>query len=84
MTLEIRGLNISDSRDIRDQVNKLCFGYGICEVDIISNGYYEYLSDVLISTPNILINNNIIYIYKDKGSGVDLSNYRFIDIRIKM
>ena len=64
MTLEIRGLEISDSRDIRDQVNKLC--HGICEVDIISNGYYEYLSDVIISMPNVLISDNIIYIYKDK------------------
>ena len=84
MTLEIRGLNISDARALRDHVNRLCFGYGICEVDIDSNGYYENLSDVIISTPNILISDNIIYFFKNRSIGVNLSKYRFIDIRIRM
>ena len=84
MTLEIRGLNIIAARALRDQVNKPCFD-GICEVvDIDSNGYYENLSDVIISTSNILISDNIIYIFKNRSIGVDLSKYRFIDIRIKM
>ena len=91
MTLEIRGLNIIAARALRDQVNKPCFD-GICEVvDIDSNGYYENLSDVVISTSNILISDNIIYIsdniiyiFKNRSIGVNLSKYRFIDIRIKM
>ena len=82
MTLEIRGLNIIAARALRDQVNKFCFGYGICEVDIDSNGYYENLSDVIISTSNILIiSDNIIYI---SDNIIDIFKNRFIDIRIKM
>ena len=91
MTLEIRGLNIIAARALRDQVNKFCFGHGICEVDIDLNGYYENLSDVIISTSNILISDNIIYIsdniidiFKNRSIRVNQSKYRFIDIRIKM
>ena len=53
-------------------------------LDIDSNGYYENLSDVIISTPNILISDNIIYFFKNRSIGVNLSKYRFIDIRIRM
>lgn len=79
MTLEIRGLNISDARALRDHIEK---HNSMCEVDINSNGYYEYLSDLIISYSDIIIDNNIIFINKDRG--IILDNSKFLDIRIKM
>ena len=79
MTLEIRGLNISDARAIRDHIQTF---NSMLEVDISSNGYYENLSDLIISYSDIIIDNNIIFINKDRGIILDSS--KFIDIRIKM
>ena len=79
MTLEIRGLNISDARAIRDDTQTF---NSMLEVDISSNGYYENLSDLIISYSDIIIDNNIIFINKDRGIILDSS--KFIDIRIKM
>ena len=79
MTLEIRGLNISDARAIRDNIQTF---NSMLEVDISSNGYYENLSDLIISYSDIIIDNNIIFINKDRGIILDSS--KFIDIRIKM
>ena len=79
MTIEIRGLNISDARALRNQIEK---HNSMCEVDINSNGYYEYLSDVVISCSDIIIDNTIIFINKDRY--IMLDGYKCLDIRIKM
>ena len=79
MTLEIRGLDISRARTLRDHIQTF---NSMLEVDIISNGYYENLSDLIISYSDIIIDNNIIFINKDRG--IILDSTKFIDIRIKM
>ena len=79
MTLEIRGLNISDARALRNHIEKF---NTMCEVDINSSGWYYGLSDLVISYSDIIIDNNIIFINKDRGIILDSS--KFIDIRIKM
>ena len=79
MTLEIRGLNIIAARALRDHIQTF---NSMLEVDISSNGYYENLSDLIISYSDIIIDNNIIFINKDRGIILDSS--KFIDIRIKM